>query len=286
MKNKIDTRISESEFIEKNGKYHLYYLDDPNIYNVSLHEHGFMEFFFFVSGSIAYTIDEGNYKLNNFDIVIVPTHTLHQIKMDNEKTPFKRYVLWIYPSFIKSISSEITDLTKNIFKFSLNKNYIIRNPELFFSIKPHLDMITNLYDKQEFAYDVLAENALRNILITINKYLENDISHPKPDGNDLVLKVINYIEENISQELSIDSIAKHFDVEGTYISYIFNKEVGTTLHKYIVKKRLSFSRQMLEDGLKMDTIVKRIGFKDTSHFIQSFRKEYGVTPLKYRKSAR
>ena len=287
MKTKKELQLKENDFIEQNGKYLLQYLDTLTLYNGALHEHSFMELFFLVSGSVTCTIDHGSYSLNNFDIVILPTHTLHQVKMDDEKNSLKRYILWIYPSFIKSISTDNTDLTQNIFRFSLNNKYIVRNPELFFSIKPYLDEITKLNGKEEeYGNDVLQENALRNILILLNNYLENDIKHIEPDGNNLALNVISYIDEHISEELSIQNIANYFKEEETYISYIFAKEVGTTLHKYIVKKRLSLSRQMIEDGFDMKTIINKIGFKDTSHFIQSFRKEYGVTPLKYRKRSK
>ena len=63
---------------------------------------------------------------------------------------------------------------------------------------------------------------------------------------------------------------------------IANIPVGTTIHKYVVKKRLNYAKKMLDEGYNVKQITKMVGFNDESHFIQTFKKEFNMTPNKYK----
>ncbi|MCR4562370.1 MAG: AraC family transcriptional regulator, partial [Bacilli bacterium] len=93
---------------------------------------------------------------------------------------------------------------------------------------------------------------------------------------------IEYIEKHLDSELTLQNIAEYLQLDSFYLSHLFSKEVGITLHKYIIKKSMNKAKLMIDDGFPIKEVVSKTGFKDESHFIQSFKKEFNITPNKYR----
>lgn len=273
----------EKRFIEDGQNYKFYDIDNLEKLYSKLHEHDFMEIFILLSGDVTYIIEQGQFTLKDFDILIVPPHTLHELAINDKNVLYKRLVLWIYPQYIKKLSTELTDLTKEIDEFTNSGQYLIRNPEFTFKIKPYLEKIIQLQEEQNYGYDILIENTFRELFIVINQFIKSNKSTTiKASGNPIVLKTISYIENNLAKTLSLKEIADYIGLDSFYLSHIFSKEVGTTIHKYVVKKRLNFAKKMLDEGYTVKQITKMIGFNDESHFIQTFKKEFTVTPNKYK----
>ena len=66
-----------------------------------------------------------------------------------------------------------------------------------------------------------------------------------------------------------------------YLSQKFKKYVGVSLHKYIVKQKLEESKTLLTNGVEYGGIGYYFGFCSQTHYIQCFKKEYGMTPKEY-----
>ena len=93
-------------------------------------------------------------------------------------------------------------------------------------------------------------------------------------------------KHRVLNNLSLNDIAQYIGLDPFYLSHIFSKEVGSTIHKYVVKKRLNLAKKKLDEGYNIKQIIKMIGFNDESHFIQTFKKEYNMTPNKYKNKIR
>ena len=78
---------------------------------------------------------------------------------------------------------------------------------------------------------------------------------------------------------------KKYFMNASYLSRLFKAKCGKTFSKYLIEYRLEKSRELLEKTiLKVSDIAAHVGYNDVSHYIQSFRKVYGVTPEQYRNS--
>ena len=282
---KINSALANDEkrFIDDGQNYKFYNIDNLEKVYTKLHEHDFMEIFILMSGDISYVIEQGRFEIKEFDILLVPPHTLHELVIKDKTVPYKRLVLWIYPQYIKKLSTELTDLLEEINNFNKKGQYLIRNPEFTFTLKPYFEKILQLQEEKSYGHDILIENTFRELFILINHFLktQNNTSF-KASGNPMVLKTISYIENNLTNPLSLNDIAKQVGFDSFYLSHIFSKEVGTTIHKYIIKKRLNLAKRKLDEGYNIKEITKMVGFHDESHFIQTFKKEYNMTPNKYK----
>ena len=97
-----------------------------------------------------------------------------------------------------------------------------------------------------------------------------------------VLKVIEFIRENYSSRISIDSLAKSLGVSPSYLSRQFKREVGATIHEYVLNHRISESLKLLKNGSVAECAFS-MGFADSSHYISTFKRVLGVTPMEYAK---
>ena len=272
----------EKAFLEEEEDFRFYNEDDSKFRFVNLHEHNFYELFFYMSGSVDYVIEQGVFPLKDFDLVIVPPHCLHQLIVHDENAPYKRNVLWIYPRFVKKLSSEQTNLLAAVEAFNKNGNYIIRDLDFAFELKKLAERIDAIEKGDAFGRDLLYENAFREIFILINRYLEKhqDVRF-HPNGNPVILQAIHYIEGHIAEKIAIKDLSSHVGLNEYYLSHLFKKEVGSTIHQYINKKRLNIAKGYLDERMPLKDIAAKTGFGDVSHFIQVFKKEYAITPKKY-----
>ncbi len=96
-----------------------------------------------------------------------------------------------------------------------------------------------------------------------------------------IRKAISFINKNLHKKISIADIAKECSLSEDYISHLFKKEVGENLSNYILKQKLEVSKTLLFEGFDSSKICFTLGFCSQSHFISSFKKEYGITPGEY-----
>lgn len=103
-------------------------------------------------------------------------------------------------------------------------------------------------------------------------------------SNELILKILKYIEDNIHRKITIDEIAKKFYFNKDYIMRLFKKELGLTILDYINRKRVYNSLiELKETNDLMTKVAFNNGFFSQEYFCEVFNKVIGVNPLLYRK---
>ncbi len=276
--------FDELSFFANDENYKIYDVDNLEKMYSKIHDHDFIEIFILLSGSVTYFIEQGSYELKDFDIIFVPTHTLHQLTITNKDVKYKRMVLWIKKQYLEKLSSLNTNLLEQFIAYTKNNHYVIRNPEFTFRIKPYLEKVIKLEKEKSYGYDLLIENTFREMFIFANTFLEKEFDTIAAKGNPIIQRIIKYIEDNLSSELSLKELADELKLDECYLAHLFKKEVGTTIHKYVIKKRLNAAKNLLEQNYGVKDLISLVGFKDESHFIQCFKKEYGFTPKQYKLS--
>lgn len=96
--------------------------------------------------------------------------------------------------------------------------------------------------------------------------------------------MISYIQQNFTREISLKEFGKQFHLSEKYISRYFKEHFHITLSQYINHLRLEHARQLLQETtLSITEVAMQSGYENVSYFIRSFKKMYGMSPLKYRK---
>ena len=133
-----------------------------------------------------------------------------------------------------------------------------------------------------------AENDIKLIKEFAQKFLM-ECTHAvasikKAEENPIIKKVCIYVEENLAQDISLETAADFAGVSSFYLSKLFKEEKGETFINYISDKRLEKSRQLLEStGLSIKEITAEVGYNDQNYFSRIFKNKYGLSPKEYRK---
>ena len=103
-------------------------------------------------------------------------------------------------------------------------------------------------------------------------------------SNELVVKMLNYIDDNLYKRITMDEISSIFYFNKDYLMRTFKKELDITIMDYINKRRIYNSLELLKNT---DDLVIKIalnsGYSSLEYYSETFTKILGVSPLTYRK---
>lgn len=99
--------------------------------------------------------------------------------------------------------------------------------------------------------------------------------------------VIDYIQNHLHEPLSIELIARRFNVSAFHLNRVFRQVQGTTVIRFATDLRISVAKIILSGQPEQIADIARLtGFAGTASFCNVFRKHTGMTPLQYMKQCR
>ncbi len=147
--------------------------------------------------------------------------------------------------------------------------YVLRQQQLF-SVK-----IQETDTEKELLH--LPLEMARKYAILVRNYAYDRYSY-------LIRNVVNYIEQHLSEELTLAILAEEFGKNPSYLSNAFRKEVGDTLTVYISKQRIQMSlRYFNTTSLSVAEVAVAVGIPDFGYFSKQFKKYVGTSPREYKK---
>lgn len=164
---------------------------------------------------------------------------------------------------------------------NLFHNYFIIGPYKE-SKNSNLSFTTN--ENYIYKTQLCVQYSLKILLSIIEDKLNQTPSHHLLPLNLNIKKAISYIEINYENDITIDSISNELNINKCYFCTLFKKETGTTFSSYLNKIRIDKSKELLKNSnLSILDIAITVGFNNQNYFAMAFKKELGLTPLKYRK---
>ncbi len=105
------------------------------------------------------------------------------------------------------------------------------------------------------------------------------------DNKTTIKKSIQYIEENLNEEISLKVIAKRVHFSEFHFHRLFKSITGSTVMEYVRKKRLEKAAEILsETSEKITDIAYKYQYSSEEAFSRAFKKAYGNSPRDYRNS--
>lgn len=137
----------------------------------------------------------------------------------------------------------------------------------------------------EIGGPALASAYLTEFLVHVSRAYYDTPDSIKYDvsENEKVNQVISYINDNLTENISLEHLSAEFYTSKYYLSRQFKQFTGLSLYQYIMKKRLIVARNMLRDGCSVMNSCLQCGFTDYSNFLKAFKREFGKNPSEYSK---
>lgn len=112
---------------------------------------------------------------------------------------------------------------------------------------------------------------------------EKESTVPLISASSELNEIILHLHTNYNNKITLNKLARKFNINRTTLSQKFLAETGYTIKKYLINIRMKFASTMLKDTLlPISEISYRVGFNDTTHFTRTFKKHLGILPSKYR----
>ncbi len=267
--------------------YEIFHYSNTDLTGVSLHHHDFYECYLFLSGDVTYLIEGKAYSLKPGDIILINSRELHQAYVNSRETAYERFVLWINPAFLRHLSADNTDLTR-CFENPGRKNVLRVNVEWQQSIRALMNKLISLEHFRGIGRSLLYRAYITELMVYLNNLTSNDqvLFDVDVKKSRLTDSVLEYINAHLEEEIALDTLAKHSYLSKFHLSREFKKHTGTTLHRYILQKKLIAAKELILKGLPITQVCERCGFGDYSNFFRAFKNEYGMTPRQFYEAMR
>lgn len=242
------------------------------------HLHNSYEIYLFLDGDVNYFVEQSFYKLQKGNLLIFNSNEIHKAVILTDMT-YERIVIHFKPEAIEKFCTKTTNLLACFQNRATGQHNItlLDNHQ----INCFTALTTKLIDKlgeDGYGSDALAFSYLIELLVMVNdRYLSDsqttaNVTSPK------IKTALEYIEVNLTKNLSLDHLSKSLSINKYYLSHIFKKETGSTLYQYILMKRISLAKQFLISGSTVTEACYQSGFNDYSNFIRTFKKITGFSP--------
>lgn len=277
--------------------YDITYNDfNPTVFYVSkhkmlregvYHDHDYAELAYILSGKGRYLVDGKEFDVEAGDLVICNPGVKHTHVVTNLKEPTIEFISGFTDFHFKNMPPNSIILKDG--------SYILHtSSELKQEISKHCyAMIAEKEGNKQGRYFMFKTHLMQMLLLVIREITEVESCEQKGcnfetyNKNYAVNRIINYLNENYEQKISLEQIAHNMYLSPVYISKIFKEETGESPINYLIKIRLEKAREILldENSGSIKSIANLVGYEDVYHFSKLFKKYYGMSPLYYKKKA-
>lgn len=141
---------------------------------------------------------------------------------------------------------------------------------------PQFSIWTSIQIRNLGQYKHWAENLILSVMDAVQADREVD---------GIVNKSIQFIKEQVEENISRDDVANYVDLNPAYLSRLFKKETGINLIDYLIETKMKRAKKLLETtSLTVSGVALQVGYSNFSHFTKMFKKQFGVNPQEYRHS--
>ena len=254
-------------------------------FQIPVHWHDELEIIYVKSGFLTVNISGENYIGKPGDAFVVSPGNLHFM---GSQTGTVDYFTFLFP--LKYIAFRSDDMLDDKLIEPLNSGHLMISPEIKDTVKEQCEQLAGVYAAEidESESKITGQIKKKIILLQFIHELwkkgfivENDTT----GRNTVEKEMVSYIQQNYTGKILLREFGEQFHLSEKYISRYFKEHFHITLSQYVTYLRLEHAKQMLQEtDISVTEVAMQSGYQNISYFIRSFKKTYGVSPLKYRKS--
>ncbi|WP_340114731.1 helix-turn-helix domain-containing protein [Maribellus mangrovi] len=247
------------------------------------HRHDFFEVLYLARGSGFHVIDGNKYEIKPPCVFFMSPGQAHKIEFSHD---IEGFIFIFTPEFYLIDYNNPNRLIEFPFFFTIRQD----NPPLVLENKEDVEFLESLFMSgiAEVQKDVdLSIGFLHSLLDLILTYCasrykgEENVLSGK--GHMVVKQFYQKVEENYEKNLSVAQYADLMAITPNHLTQIVTRLTGKTSSQIIKAKQiLEIKRLLVHTNLSVTEIATQLNFPDQSYFAKFFKRETGISPLRYR----
>ena len=233
--------------------------------HIPAHFHRNIEIMYVTDGEVEARVADERFSAMRDDIIFVHNYSVHELDQKHEK-----YFIIIPPYYS-------SDLDNSLSKTTLPP--LLSDREFNRTLLP---LFRKIHEDRHGMPSLVTKGYLNVLFGSLLSHYPTRLIEKNSDL-DFILRVLSYVEEHYTDQISLDSISLHFGYNKYYFSRLFNNTVGENLSNYINMVRLrEFMKKTKETGGgKISKLALQCGFESLPTFYRYFAKVHGTSPREY-----
>lgn len=126
-------------------------------------------------------------------------------------------------------------------------------------------------------------SGVHSMIGAVTQEVEQAIRHMKVFQHPSILAAIEYMEEHISDKLTIRQVSERVGYHPVYFSNLFKQEAGLSYSDFLTALRIQYAKELLKSGnTPLHEIADQCGFADLAYFSNKFKRVTGMSPSQWR----
>lgn len=264
--------------------FEIFHYREPRPNTVEVHHHDFYEVYYLLRGEVEYWVDGRIIRMTPGDLLLINPMELHRPMLQGDNQVYERIVLWINKEYMENLSSDGVKLSSCFDTGLPGHTHLIRPaaPDRSALTARMSELVREFYSG-EFGGELCAYGLFLQFMVQLNRMALHTDSQPEETEqlSALVQNALQHIADHLSDSMTVESIASELYVSKYYLSHAFTKEVGVSVYRYIMMRRLLMARQLLLSGESAGQVCRSCGFSDYASFYRAFKSEYGISPREF-----
>lgn len=263
-----------------NSNFKIFHLVGKGMTPIGFHFHDFHKILLLMKGNVSYCVEGRTYDLQADDIVFVPAGEVHRPVL-HDTAIYERIIIYISKDYLNTYRTDNYDLAQCLIEAHQKQSHVLRVPA--FGTTKLGQIVRELeqsLDSNEYANELYHNLLFLEFMIQLNRvaihdgieYLSNSSSNKK------MIDVIDYLNEHLTDDLSIDFLAETFYLSRYHLMHAFKEETGYTIGNYLSTKRLLLARDRIRQGEPITNVCYECGFRNYSTFSRAYKKNFGCSP--------
>lgn len=263
------------------GNFEVFHYREPRPDTVEVHHHDFYEVYYLLHGQVEYWVDGRIIRMQAGDVLLINPMELHRPILETDGHVYERIVLWIEKEFMEDLTSNGKRLSACFDTTLPGHTHLLRPAAAERSaLNARMGELVREYYSNEYGSDLSAYGLFLQLMVQLNRMALFSAAQPEETEamSALVERALIYIADHLSENLKVEQIASALFVSKYYLSHTFTREVGVSIYRYIMMRRLLMARQLLIAGEPAGQVSQSCGFSDYASFYRAFKSEYGTSP--------
>lgn len=248
----------------------------PDPADFYMHAHERMELLLFISGDACCYVEGSEYTVEPYDVLIMRAAEVHRTQIVSP-APYERIAVHFSPALIRAVDPEGLLLRPFTERTLGHLNHYSGSRIRSKALRDALEGLDSSASGERARLRVIT--ALLSLLSEISEVFERS-SESGRSGQDegIAAQLVEYINANLFDEISLDSISRHFYMSQSQLNRIFGKATGSSVWEYIRIKRLLAARERIVAGERASMVCTLCGFRDYSAFYRAYKARFGHAP--------